>query len=462
MSNKQSQLRRPRLRPGRRMAVGGSMAALASVATFAVGAGTPAASATRVPAAKKAVSSCSPNATKITFLAWVPGMDRLVKQYNSTQSKVCVTLDDVGAGNPEYVKLAEALKTGKGAPDTAEVEYDELPSFEVTHNTVDLAKYGANKYKNRFDPWAWQEVSQGSHVYAMPGDAGPMGFYYNAKQLAKYHITPPATWAQFSADAAKLHKADPKAYLTNFAATDLQWVLSLMSQDNAFPFTYTGGANVTIDFTGPKQMAFANYWQKMLSAHELNALTDVSAQSFAAMDKGIDASWLSSAWGPSYFAPDVKATLGDWRAAAMPQWKAGQDIAANWGGSSYPVFTTSKYPAQAAAFSEWLNGTSAAWKTEVTAPSSLFPTFKAEASSPSFADIEVPVSGKTHPNAVFAKAGVKAKAVSWPPFMTKALTLSGTTFAGVLNGKETLQSAFKTFQNQLVSYAKSEGFTVKS
>ncbi len=86
--------------------------------------------------------------------------------------------------------------------------------------------------------------ARASAVYAMPSDSGPMGFYYNSKQLAKYHITPPTTWAQFAADAAKLHKANSSAYLTNFAGNDLQWVLSLMAQDGAFPFSYAGGSKV--------------------------------------------------------------------------------------------------------------------------------------------------------------------------------------------------------------------------
>jgi multiple sugar transport system substrate-binding protein len=403
-------------------------------------------------------SSCTP----VVFWAWVPGLDRAVTAFNASHPGICVKQDNVGAGNPEYVKIAEALKSGTGAPDVAEVEYDELPSFEVTHNVVNIAKYGANAYKNDFATWAWDEVSQGSAVYAMPGDAGPMGFYYNSVQLAKYNITPPSTWADFAADAATLHKDDPSAYLTNFSATDLQWVLSLMSQDNAFPFVYSGGSSVTIDFTGPKQEAFAAYWQKMLSAHELNGTSDVSNVSFADMDAGTDASWISSAWGPSYFAPDVKKTLGDWRAAQIPQWTAGADVAANWGGSSYPVFSTSKVPAAAAEFSEWLNGTNASWNIIKTAPSSLFPTYKPLLDSPSFTNITVPVSGSSHPYVAFAAAGKTAAPVDWPPFMTEALTLSGTTFAPVLNGTGTLQAAFKTFQGQLVKYAQSEGFKVNT
>ena len=409
----------------------------------------------------EAGSSCaSSSATKITFWAWVPGLGRAVNEFNKTHPSICVTQEDVGAGDPEYVKISDALKAGTGAPDVAEVEYDELPSYEITHSVVNLAKYGADKYKSDFVPWAWSEVSQGPAVYAMPSDSGPMGFYYNGTELAKYHITPPTTWAQFAADADTLHKDDSSAYLTNFAGTDLQWILSLMSQGNAFPFGYTGGSKVKIDWTGAAQLKFAAYWQKMLSAHELNAVTDITATSFTDMDKGIDASWLSSAWGPSYFAPDAKASVGDWRAAAMPQWTAGADVAANWGGSSYPVFSQSQHPAQAAEFAEWLNATSASWNITKTSPSLLFPTYVPLLNDPTFKDLNVPLSGTSNPNVAFTSAASHISSDEWPPFMTEALNEASTVFEGVMTGKETLQAAFTSFQSILVSYAKAQGFNV--
>jgi multiple sugar transport system substrate-binding protein len=411
----------------------------------------------------EAGANCSSsNAVKITFWAWVPGLGRAVTAFNQTHPGICVTQEDVGAGDPEYVAITNALKAGSGAPDVAEVEYDELPSFVVTKSVDNLVPYGANKYKSDFVPWAWQEVSQGSAVYAIPGDAGPMAFYYNSALLAKYHITPPTTWAQFATDAATLHKDDPSAYMTNFSATDLQWIMSLMAQDNAWPFTYTGGSTVTINWTGPQQMAFAQYWQNMLSAHELNSTTDVSATSFADMDKSIDASWLSSAWGPSYFLPDAKSSLGDWRATNLPQWTAGADVAANWGGSSYPVFAQSQHPAQAAEFAEWLNATTASWNITKTAPSLLFPTYVPLLNDPSYKDLNNPLSGTSDPNVAFTGAASNISSDEWPPFMTEALNEASTVFAGVQDGKGTLQSAFTNFQNVLVSYAKAQGFTVNT
>jgi multiple sugar transport system substrate-binding protein len=406
-------------------------------------------------------ASCNSSAVKLTFWAWVPGMGRAVTEFNKTHPGICVTQEDVGAGDGEYVPITNALKAGSGAPDVAEVEFDELPSFEITHSVINLVPYGADNYKSDFVPWAWDEVSQGSAVYAMPGDSGPVAFYYNTDEFAKYHLALPTTWAQFATDAITLHK-DTGQYMTNFSAVDLQWVMSLMAQDNAWPFVYTGGSNITIDWTGAAQMAFAAYWQKLLSGHDVNSTPDVSAEAFADMDKGIDASWISSAWGPSYFAPDAKATVGDWRASPLPQWTAGANVTANWGGSTYPVFAQSKHPAQAAEFAEWLNGTTASWDITKTAPSSLFPTFLPLLSSPSFKDITVPLSGTSTPDVTFSAAASDISAVEWPPFMTEALNEASTVFAGVQNGSETLQAAFTNFQNVLVNYAKAQGFTVST
>src|SRR5699024_1756069 len=47
-------------------------------------------------------ASCSSSATQLTFWAWVPGINRAVNEYNKTHPGVCVTLEDPGAGEPEY------------------------------------------------------------------------------------------------------------------------------------------------------------------------------------------------------------------------------------------------------------------------------------------------------------------------------------------------------------------------
>ena len=210
-----------------------------------------------------------------------------------------------------------------------------------------LVPYGANNYKSDFVPWAWQEVSQGTAVYAMPGDAGPMAFYYNSALLAKYHITPPTTWAEFATDAAKLHKADPSAYMTNFSAVDLQWIMSLMAQDNAWPFTYTGGSNVTINWTGPAQMAFAAYWQKLHQRARGQHGHRRVHQVIRRHGQGHRRELAQLGVGPVLLRArrEVVARRLARRAPAAVD-RGRRASRANWGGSTYPVFAQSQAPAR--------------------------------------------------------------------------------------------------------------------
>lgn len=408
--------------------------------------------------------SCKSNseATQLTFWAWVPGMNRAVEAFDKTHPSICVTLENPGAGNDEYVLLNNTMKAGSGAPDVAEVEFAELPSFELQNYLVDLSKYGANDYKSKFVPWAWDQVSRGSAVYAMPSDFGPVAFYYDAPLLAKHHLKPPATWAELASDAAKLHKADPKAYLLNFSPDDLQWLLDMMAQANASPFGYTGGSSITINWTGPAQMKFAKYWQSLIDAKAVTTIASSSNQVPTNLDKGVVAAAIDSAWAPSYFAPNAKKSMGNWRAAPMPQWTAGANVTTDWGGSTYPVFKQSKHPAEAAKFAEWLTATDASWNIVKTPPSSLFPTYTPLLQSDSFKKLTYPVSGKSHPNVVFAESAKHLAPIQWPPFMPQALSQAATTFGRVETGKSTVPQAFQTFQGQMVKYAKAQGFKVST
>ena len=98
----------------------------------------------------EAGANCSgSSAVKPTFWAWVPGLGRAVTAFNQSHPGICVTQEDVGAGDPEYVAITNAIKAGSGAPDVAEVEYDELPSFVVTKSVDNLVPYGGGQLQGR-------------------------------------------------------------------------------------------------------------------------------------------------------------------------------------------------------------------------------------------------------------------------------------------------------------------------
>jgi multiple sugar transport system substrate-binding protein len=287
-----------------------------------------------------------------------------------------------------------------------------------------------------------------------------MALYYNSQLFAKYHLTPPSTWAQFASEAAKLHKENPHVSFSNFGATDVQWWMSLMAQNGAWPFHWNGSSRVTIDLTGPRQVAFADYWQGMLSKHELGLFQDWAAPMYHAMASGLLASIVSPAWGPAVVLSSLSHPVPVWRAANLPQWKAGGQQFVDDGGSTYAVLAQSKHPKQAASFLFWMNATMAGWK--ILSGGGLFPTWKPLLESPGLQTETLPLSGNSHPEAVFAHAALHISAISWPPFTTEMLT-EGTSILGkVQNGTESFPAALKVYQNTVVGYAKSEGFQVSS
>lgn len=454
----------PARRTGRRGRSGLIALMAAAVAGVSLAACSPAGSgaASGGPSSSAAAktSGCSANATQLTFWGWPAGYNLAVAKFNKTHPGICVTLQNAGATTAEYVKLSDALKAQSGTPDVATIEYFELPSFEITHSLVDLSKYGVSSSKADEAPVAWSQVTQGSAQYAMPVDLGPMALYYNAKEFSAHGLAVPATWTQFATEAAKLHAADPKAAMTNFDPESQQDVLALMQEYNAFPFTYSGGGKLGINFTGPAQMAFARYWQGLISKHEATTAADFSPAQWSSFDSGADAARLSPAWGPVGMQLSIKKTIGDWRAAPLPQTQVGQDLSGNWGGSALAVIAGTKHAKEAAEFVQWFGGSAASWKILGGPVAGAFPGYLPLLNSASFQHTKLPISGSSTPNVVFANAAQHMVSPQWPPIMTAALTQWTSTFAGVAKGTETLPQAFTTFQQEMVKYAKGQGFTV--
>ena len=411
-------------------------------------------------AAASGGANCKAGATHLTFWAWAAGYDLAVKQFNATHPDICVTLENVGATNVEYTKIQDAGKAGSGAPDIAEMEYFVLPSFEITKSLADLTPYGVTAYKANEVPSAWSQVSQGSAVYAMPVDVGPLAFYYNSAVMSKYGLTVPTTWAQYAADAAKLKKADPGATLGTVDWTDDQPVLALMQQYGAFPFQWHGGTQLTINFTGQAETSFANYWQQQIAAGEVGHYADFSAGQWAAWDNQNVAARFSPAWGPVGMQLSIKKTLGDWRAAPIPQVTAGQSQSGNWGGSTVAVLASSQHAKEAAEFAEWFGGTADSWKILSGPVAGAYPGYEPLLNNSSFLNQTLKISGSQQFQGVFAQAAKNMTAPEWPPIMNEVNTLWATVFAGVSSGSETLPAAFAKMQSQLVQYAQAQGFTV--
>jgi multiple sugar transport system substrate-binding protein len=411
------------------------------------------------------VAACGGSSTQggsgpvtLTFWSWVPNLQQAVNLFEKSHPNIKIKLQNVGSGSAEYTKLTTALKAGSGAPDVVQIEYAFLPQYELSGKLVDLSQYGANNLKSNFVPWVWGQVSQGSKVYAIPQDSGPMGLLYRTDIFQKYHLAVPTTWAQYAQEAIQLHQANPKIYMTNFSASDGAWFTAFVWQAGSHPFT-VNGTNLTIHLDDAPALQVADYWGALVKAGAISTMSDWSNDWYADLQNGTLATWITAAWAPTDLEGFAAKSAGLWHAAPMPQWTPGAQASSNWGGSTDAVTTQSKYPAQAAEFAEWLNTNQSSVAT-LCEKLYLFPTQNSELSSPSF-NTSSSFYGGQNVNQVFAQSSQQVNtSFQWSPFEDYVLTQLQNQLASAAQGKITFEQALHNAQNTVVSYAKSQGFTV--
>lgn len=404
-------------------------------------------------------SSSSTGKVTLTFWSWVPGIAQSVNLWNKSHPNIHVNLNEVTSGNAgTYAKMFSALQAGN-APDLGQVEYATLPNFEHVGGVLDLSKYGASSVKPDFVPWTWAQVSQGSAVYAIPQDTGPMGLFYRADLFKKYGLTVPTTWAQYLSDAKKLHAAHPNAYIAAFPANDAQWFSGLAWQAGARWFSTSGDTWVAgIDDAASTQVG--NYWQQLISQHLVKVEPDFASEWYKDLSDGTLLTWPTAVWGENTLVTNAAPTKGDWRVAALPNWGTTKSNG-NWGGSTTVVFKDSKHPAQAAQFAEWLN-TNQQSITGLITKGGLYPADLTGQQQPA-ANSPEPFYGGQNIWQVFRANGTLVNtSFQWGPIMNTTFTQMADGFGKATSGSTTLAQALATTQSQTVSTMKQQGFSVKS
>ena len=393
----------------------------------------------------------------LTYWTWVPGMAKSVALWNKAHPDIQVNVNEVTSGNAgSYAKMFSALQAGN-APDLGQVEYATLPNFEHVGGLVDLSKYGAGSVQGDFVPWTWGQVSQGSSVYAIPQDIGPMGLFYRTDLFTKYGLPVPTTWAQYLSDAKKVHAAHPNVYITAFTANDAQWFSGLAWQAGAKWFSTSGDTWVTA-INDSASIQVANYWQQLISEHLVKVEPDFAAEWYNDLSNGTLLTWPTAVWGENTLATNAAATKGDWRVAPMPNWGTTKSNG-NWGGSTTVVFKDSQHPAQAAQFAEWLNTDQQSISGLIT-NGGLYPADTAGQQLPA-ANSPVAFYGGQNIWSVFRANGQLVNtSFQWGPIMSTTFTQMSDGFGKAASGSGTLAQVLASTQSQTVSAMKSQGFSV--
>ncbi|MEV5663134.1 ABC transporter substrate-binding protein [Streptomyces flaveolus] len=394
----------------------------------------------------------------ITVWAWEPTLKQVAAGFEKEHPGVKVNLVNAGTNNDQYTALQNAISAKKGVPDVAQIEYYAMGQFALTDQLTDLKGFGAEKLAARYSPGPWNGVKAGGDgVYALPMDSGPMALFYNKKVFDTYGIEVPTTWDEYLTAARDLHKKNPKAYITADTG-DAGFATSMLWQAGSHPYT-VNGTKVKIDFSDAGAGKFTAVWQKLIDEKLLAPVTSWSDEWYKGLGDGSIATLATGAWMPANLESGVKNASGDWRAAPLPQWTAGDEAGAENGGSALALPELGKNEALAYAFVEYAN---AGKGVQTRLANGAFPATTADLQSSTFQDTKFPYFGGQQANKIFAEAAANvADDWSYLPYQVYANSIFNDTVGKAYVSGTTLAEGLKSWQDASVKYGKEQGFTVE-
>jgi multiple sugar transport system substrate-binding protein len=386
----------------------------------------------------------------VTVWAWEPTLKQVAADFEKKYPKVDIKLVNAGTNNDQYKALQNAISAKKGVPDVAQLEYYAL-------SQSDLKPYGACKLAGSYSPGPWNSVKSGDGIYGLPMDSGPMALFYNKKVFDKYKIAVPTTWDEYVEAARKLHKADPKAYITSDLG-DAGLTTSLLWQAGSHPYK-VDGTKVGIDFTDAGAKKYTETWQKLIDEKLVAPVVGWSDDWYKGLGDGTIATLPTGAWMPANFASGVKGAAGDWRAAPLPQWTKGANSSAENGGSSLALPQLGKNKELAYAFVEYANS-GAGVQTRIK--NGAFPATTEDLNSPAFQNTEFPYFGGQKANQVFAESAKNVPA-DWKylPYQVYANSIFNDTVGKAYISGTKLSQGLTAWQDASVKYGTEQGFTVQ-
>jgi multiple sugar transport system substrate-binding protein len=440
------------------LAVAGALAACSSsTSSSAPASGASAASGSSAPASSGAAALQTP--TTLTWWAWAPQDKQLATAFEKLYPKVKINLVNAGTGTTEYTKLQNAIKAGSGVPDVAQIEYYALPQFALGGSLTNLSSAGLGSDQSQFSTGVWDSVNSGGKLVGLPQDTGPMALFYNKTIFDKYKLAVPTTWAQYVADAKKLHAANPKEYITNDTG-DAGFTTSMIWAAGGHPYVTSGTKNVTIDLADAGTQKFVNMWSPLVSGGLVAPISSWSSQWYTGLSNGSIASLVTGGWMGVDLETGVATGSGQWRVAPIPQWTAGASADSENGGSSDAVLSASKNQAAAAAFLQWVSTGQGA---QLSASTGDFPASTAILNSASFVGQKPAYFGGQAINQVLSQASSNVLAGwSYLPFQVYANSIFSNTVGQAYTGKSSLSAGLQAWQQQSATYGTQQGFSITS
>ncbi len=247
-------------------------------------------------------------------------------------------------------KLALALKSGKGAPDIADIELGKFPSFtsgkeiKLRDLTDVIAPYKDKVVNARLDIY-----SKDGKYYGLPTHVGTTVAFYNTDLLSKAGIdyTTIKTWDDFKAAGVKYHKATGKQFAT--AETTAMWMVNLMLAQKGGDYLKADGS---LDVNNAKVAEVLTYIKGMQDAGALGVVPGGqpdNEEAYPHYNDGEFAVQIMPFWQTSRFTSYMKDLKGKIAIASVPEFTDSDPVKTIGGGGTGTAIIASSPNADLAA-----------------------------------------------------------------------------------------------------------------
>jgi lactose/L-arabinose transport system substrate-binding protein len=281
----------------------------------------------------------------LTCWTWAPALKSVYLSFQKLYPNINLEVTPMSWPDA-HDKVLVAMASGSGAPDLLTIDSGYIQKFIDQGGLVDMSDF-MNPVKDKFPAFkiANDSDSQG-HIFGVPFDVAPVGYFYQKSIADKYKITLPETWADFIALGKQLKSKGVYMNTVSVAAASMDQslhgevgLLGLLTQQQGGAFFDSSLKPIL----SSKEIVIA---MKLIKEMVDSGISANESMGSPAYQQGyadfkilgvVSAAWYVNALND--FVKPGAGQWGNWRLTLMPAFSKGGVRASNLGGSELAIAT---------------------------------------------------------------------------------------------------------------------------
>lgn len=308
-----------------------------------------------------ASSAAMAQSGEITIWSWniaASSLKATVAGFNAQYPDVKVTVEDLGNQQVYDKSIAGCAAGGEGLPDIVSIENFEAENYwtQFPDCFADLKTLGYTaEDQAMFPDFKRTELEVGDIAYAMPWDSGPVAMFYRREFYEKAGVDPASikTWDDFIAAGKKIQEANPGVTMTNADLNGDTEFFRMISNEQGCGYFSNDGQSVAVN--QPGCVAAMTKIKEMVDAGLVTAAQ--WPEKIQNNNAGTVATQMYGGWYEGTVRTESPDLSGKWGIYLMPSLTADGPRAANLGGSSLAITSTSQNKEAAYAYVKYTLGT---------------------------------------------------------------------------------------------------------